>query len=254
MLVICNGAVKSGSTWLYNILFELRDFVRPPEHYLTEASRRRTRNPCIQPELLETFLRDEDIVGTDYLSKNHVGRPEHRDLLMSNPHVFVFDIERDVRDMVVSSYYDDCNRNGYQGSFREHYWEHGRYLAYDVIRYHDNWRNSGDHFLMVSYEGLHNDFAAQVRPIAAMLGVELDDQAVEQLREKTSMGSLRKRYQDESLYKDDKFFRKGQVGDWQNHFDAEISADILAIEKKGIGQFDRRLLGKKLRDVLARIR
>ncbi len=250
MLVICNGAVKSGSTWLYNILYELMDFDRPPNDYLSDASRQRTRNPCIRPDALAEFLQTVDIVNNDYLSKNHIGRAEHRNLLMANEHVFVFDIERDVRDMVVSSYYDDCNRNGYPGSFQDHYWEHGRYIADDVTRYHDRWRGAGERFLMISYEGLHQDFASQVAPIARMLSVELSTEAMAVLQEKTSMGSLRKRYQNEELYKDDKFFRKGVVGDWENHFDAAIASDIESIVRKGIGAFDRRLLGKKLRRVL----
>ena len=199
MLVVCNGAVKSGSTWLYNILYGLKKFSRPPDHYLTTASRQRAHNPCIRPDLLKCFLKDEDIVNNHYLSKNHLGRIEYRDLLMNNHSVFVFDIDRDIRDIVVSSYYDDCNRNGYRGSFKEHYWESGRYLAHNVIKYHEIWRDAGDHFLMVSYEGLHQNFATEVEPVARLLGVELDDDAMSALQEKTSIGSLRKKYQDEDL-------------------------------------------------------
>ena len=253
MLVICNGAVKSGSTWLYNILYDLKDFCRPPDEYLTDASRKRARNPCIRPDMLTSFLDQEDIIEKNYLSKNHIGRSEYRDQLIANKNVFIFDIERDVKDMVVSSYYDDCNRNGYQGSFSDYYWEHGRYLACDVIRYHDTWRDAGERFLMISYEELHRDFARQVAPIAQMLGVELDAGAIEALREKTSIGSLRKRYQDEELYKKDKFFRKGTIGDWENHFDDAITHDITTIQQKGIGPLDLRSLGKKVRRVLRRL-
>ena len=254
MLVICNGAIKSGSTWLYNILYELKTFSRPPSHYLTEASRRRSRNPCIDPTRLAEFLDREDVSHNDYLSKNHIGRIEHRDLLMSNASVYVFDIERDVRDMVVSSYYDDCNRNGYQGSFQDYYWEQGRYVADEVIRYHDKWRGAGSRFLMVSYEGLHQDFAQQVEAIAKTLSIHLTQDAIAAIRDKTSIGSLRNRYKDEKLYQDDKFFRKGVVGDWQNHFDGAIAADIEAIQRKGIGRFDVRRLRRRVRHTLSRLR
>lgn len=253
MLVICNGAIKSGSTWLYNILFNLLDFVRPPEHYLTENSRRRKKNPCIQPAMLESFLENEDIVTTNYLSKNHIGRQEHRELLTGNPNVFVFDIERDVRDMVVSAYYDECNRNGYQGDFAGYYWNTGRFVADEVIRYHATWKNSGERFCMVSYEGLHADFAGEVRRIASTLKLTLDTHAVTALQEKTSIVSLRTRYQDENLYKGDRFFRKGVVGDWKNHFDAAMTKDIGNIEANGIGPLDRRYLTKKFSRVCRRI-
>lgn len=254
MLVICNGAIKSGSTWLYNILYELREFKRPPDHYLTDASRQRTRNPCIRPSQFSSFLESEDIQNNDFMSKNHLGQPWHRDLLMSNDNVFVFDIERDIRDVVVSSYYDDCNRHGYQRSFSDFYWDRGRYKADEVLRYHDTWRHAGSRFLMVSYAGLHRDFSAEVLPMTRMLDVELDADGLLALQEKTSMGSLRKRYQDEELYKNDKFFRKGIVGDWQNHFDDAMIADIAAIQQGGIRSLDRRLLGKKFRRALNKIR
>lgn len=253
MLVICNGAIKSGSTWLYNILFNLADFKRPPEHYLTDNSRKREKNPCIQPLLVERFLAEEDIATRNYLSKNHIGRPEHRDLLMANPDVFVFDIERDVRDMVVSAYYDECNRNGYKGEFHRYYWDTGRYVADEVIRYHATWKNAGKRFCMVSYEMLHADFTNEVTRIAATLGLLLDAQTIESLRETTTIGSLRKRYQDEPLYKEDKFFRKGIVGDWKNHFDPKMTRDVERIEMGGIGSLDRHLIARRCRDTLARL-
>lgn len=253
MLVICNGAIKSGSTWLYNILFEFAKFQRPPEHYLTEGSRKRTKNPCIQPEMLKTFIASENIASIDFLSKNHIGQPTHRDVLLRSEHVYVFDIERNVRDMTVSSYYDECNRNGYNGGFVDYYWESGRYIADEVIRYHDLWRNSGPRFCMVSYEKLHSDFSSEVARMASALGLSLDRAAIKDLREKTSMGALRKRYEDESLYQADKFFRKGIVGDWENHFDASMRKDIGAIEMRGVRALDRRLLTKRMRSVVQRM-
>lgn len=242
MLVICNGAIKSGSTWLYNILINLVPCERPPEKYLTANSRKRQNNPCIRPEMLEQFLSTEDFRSTDYISKNHLGRPEHRDLLLQHEHVFVFDIERDIRDVVVSSYYDDRNRNGYKGSFSQYYWESGRYVADQVIRYHDVWRNSGPRFHMVSYESLHLDFHSAASRIAAVFGMELDDRRIQVLHEKTSMGQLRKDYQDDPLYKGERFFRKGIIGDWQNHFDASMADDIEKVKQHGFGPLDWRRL------------
>ncbi|MCB1679175.1 MAG: sulfotransferase domain-containing protein [Halioglobus sp.] len=246
MLVISNGAIKSGSTWLYNILFNLAAFERPPDQYLTINSKVRQRNPCIQPEMLAQFLENEDIASTHYLSKNHIGRAEYRDLLRSNPDVAVFDIERDVRDMVVSAYYDECNRNDYRGDFGAYYWHIGRYVVDEVNRYHDLWRTFGDNFCMVSYERLHTDFAAEVKRIARVLGVAADDDTIASVHEKTSITSLRNRYQDETLYAGEKFFRKGVVGDWKHHLDSAMLRDISKIQNKGIGAFDGRRLLKKL--------
>ncbi|MDZ7829177.1 MAG: sulfotransferase domain-containing protein [Halofilum sp. (in: g-proteobacteria)] len=157
--------------------------------------------------------------------------------------MFVFDIERDVRDVVVSSYYDMRNRHGYTGSFARYYWREGRFTADWVSRYHALWRNAGPRFCMVSYEGLHEDFASEIERIAEVLGLSPDPKRIEQLRQQTSIGSLRKRYEDQPLYQGDRFFRKGVVGDWRNHFDAAMTRDIEHIEAHGIGPLDwRRLL------------
>ena len=83
MLVICNGAIKSGSTWLYNILFNLLEFERPPERYLTDGSRKRKEAPCIQPDRPACFLENQGIASYEYLFKNHLAQPESRDLVMA---------------------------------------------------------------------------------------------------------------------------------------------------------------------------
>jgi hypothetical protein len=253
MLVICNGAIKSGSTWLYNILINLVGAQRPPEQYLTENSRKRTRNPCIRPDMLSLFLEKEDFHSTHYISKNHLGSKEHRDLLIDRENIYIFDIERQVRDMVVSAYFDARNRSGYEHDFRHYYWKEGRYLAAEVIRYHALWRNAGPRTCTVSYEELHADFGSEVRRVASVLGIALDQQRVDKLRDETSLGQLRKRYQDEPLYAGDKFFRKGVVGDWENHFDPAMTRDIASIEQHGIGPMDRHALLHRMQQLLRRV-
>ena len=251
MLVICNGAAKSGSTWLHNILIRLVEFERPPNEYLTRNSRQRTTNPCIRPDRLADFLSREDFRSRDYISKNHLGREQHRDLLLAHAEVFVFGIERNIRDVVVSAYHDTRNRHGYSGSFSDYYWREGRFTADEVIRYHRVWRGAGPRFCMASYEALHGDFASEARRIGATLGIAIEQERAEALREQTSIGRLRKRYADEALYRGERFFRKGVVGDWQNHFDPAMVRDIERIESSGIGPLDwrgwRRRISAELR-------
>ena len=109
MLLVCNGAQKSGSTWLYNILTSLMRCERPDQRYLTNNS----SHPCIRPDLLGEYLESEDYISNDYITKNHLANPKYRDLLLSNRDVYVFDIERDPKDVAVSLYYDECNRHGH---------------------------------------------------------------------------------------------------------------------------------------------
>ncbi len=235
MLVICNGAIKSGSTWLFNILSNLRPFSRPDDQYLTLNNE---RHPCIRPDMLRRFLSAEDYVANDYLSKNHLSDAKHRDMLALNSHVYVFDIERDPKDVIVSNYYHDCFRNGYSRDFSRYYWEVGRDVAASLACYHDLWRNIGPRAYTTSYENLHSAFAEEVRCIANVLNVDVSDHDIERIKEETSLRQLRSQYQSEPKFEGEKFFRKGEIGDWKNHFDEAMLVDIEKIERGGIGAFD----------------
>jgi hypothetical protein len=92
MLIVCNGAIKSGSTWLYNILTRLVECEHPPAQYLTGRS---SKSPCLRPDMFESFLRSEDYHVRNFISKNHLAEEKFRQLFQADVDVFIFDIERD---------------------------------------------------------------------------------------------------------------------------------------------------------------
>ena len=95
-----------------------------------------------------------------------------------------------------------------------------------VQRYHRLWNTGSPQVYTASYERLHSDFAGQVREIAAFLGVTASDEQIARLHSETSLDALRARYGEGAA--NNKFFRKGVVGDWQNHLTPDIEADIVA--------------------------
>lgn len=219
MLIVCNGAFKSGSTWLYNIVRELTGGEAPPVEYLNPE----WRNPSIDPAKLDALLaalRPSD----NFVVKNHFNSREQRDSLLAHPDVRVLNITRDLRDMLVSAYYHVRRVNGYDGDFTRYYWETGRATMLSVDRYHRLWKVVSPKVYTASYERLHADFGGQVREIAAFLSVPATDEQIARLRGETSLDALRQRYGEAEA--GDKFFRKGVVGDWQNHLTPEIKADI----------------------------
>lgn len=219
MLIVCNGAFKSGSTWLYNIVRELTGGEAPPAEYLNPE----WRNPSIDPAMLHTLL--AALKPSDhFVVKNHFNTREQRDALLAHPDVRVLNITRDLRDMSVSAYYHARRINGYDGDFTRYYWETGRATLLSVDRYHRLWKVRSPQVYTASYERLHNDFEGQVRDIAAFLGVTVTDGQIADLQRETSLNALRQRYGETEA--NDKFFRKGVVGDWQNHLTPEIQADV----------------------------
>lgn len=219
MLIVCNGAFKSGSTWLYNIVRELTHGEAPPAEFLNPE----WRNPSIDPAKLKALLAALK-PSDNFVVKNHFNTREQRDTLLAHPDVRVLNITRDLRDMSVSAYYHVRRVNGYEGDFTRYYWETGRATLLSVDRYHRLWQVASPKAYTASYERLHADFAGQVREIAAFLGVTATDDQLARLQGETSLNALRQRYGETEA--DDKFFRKGVVGDWQNHLTTEIKADI----------------------------
>lgn len=220
LLIVSNGAFKSGSTWLFNILRELTACPPPPPEY-TKAG---WGNPSIAPDRLADLLAHMDAHGGRYLSKNHLRKPAQRDLLLSRPYVRVLDIERDIRDVVVSAYYHDRRKKGYTGAFDRYFVERGYKKARFVTRYHELWAVGSPQVYCASYERLHSDFDAEVARIAAFVGVALDPPTLERVRQATTLDALRESYGEQD--KAERFFRKGITGDWQNHFTPALLAEL----------------------------
>ncbi len=234
MLVISNGAFKSGSTWLYNILRCMTGFPPPPEEFLNPN----WVNPSIDPEKLTKFLKEVDFSHKNYLCKNHFGGKYQRDLLLASPNVFILDIKRDIRDVVVSAYYHH-RRKGYDESFKNYYWKKGKKVANFVSSYQRNWDVQSTKILIASYEKLHSDFNSETKKIGDFLGIQVSDQLSEQIKTETTLDSLRNRYGESDQSDDSKFFRKGVIGDWQNHFDAKMDQDLEKVQKFSLSHSDK---------------
>lgn len=234
MLVVANGAFKSGSTWLFHILRHIIPDLMPlPSEY---ANRPGWNSTSIPPEQLANFLESIDYASTNYLCKEHLGKPIYRDLLLSYQNVFVFNIERDLRDVLVSAYFHFQRDISYKGTFRDFYWEKGRRVADDVRRYHLTWSIASPQIYTSSYKKLQHGFQDEVGSIAKFLGIELSQEKIEEIRVQTSLEELKKKFEGD---KNKGFYRKGIVGDWKGYFDEQMLEDIVKIEANGLNRFDR---------------
>jgi hypothetical protein len=183
---------------------------------------------------IEALLRDERHQGV-YLSKSHLYLPEVVRALLRYENLRVLNIKRDFRDVVVSAYYHYCRTRRVKMTFDRYYWRIGRYRIVEIMDYHRAW-NAGDpaRVLLTSYERLQSDFESEVRRLAGFLGVGLDERTIEDIRERTSLESLRHQRGEDDKPEEERFFRKGIVGDWKNHFTDAQMQDFERIKREGL--------------------
>ncbi len=223
MLIISNGAFKSGSSWLYRILCVMTGFAPLPEKYLNPE----WRNPSIHPEKLRDLLTELDCQKQNYICKNHFGKRIQRDLILSHSDIFVISITRDIKDVVVSAYYYFQRQENNTESFEEYYWSRGRKVAQSVINYNTLWDVSAANLYVTSYENLKNDFDLELINFANTLKIQIDQDKIELIKQETQS------------QKKGGHFRKGIIGDWKNHFSHAMLRDINKIQEKGINHFTK---------------
>jgi len=132
MLIICNGAFKSGSSWLHAILVELTivkklNLEKVPIKYTNDVNSPTT----IVESQLSNFLIVEDFISNNYLTKSHLFKKQTLKKTYSENVKFLF-IERDMRDAIVSHYFHIQNKYRNKISFSMYYFFVGRYKAYEI--------------------------------------------------------------------------------------------------------------------------
>uniref|UniRef100_H2YSR0 Sulfotransferase n=1 Tax=Ciona savignyi TaxID=51511 RepID=H2YSR0_CIOSA len=104
----------------------------------------------------------------------------------------------------------------------------GEYYLDHLLTWHEH-RND-ENVLFVVYEDMKKDPAKQIKRIADFLEVEISKEDILKVAEATSFQTMKK--DTNSILKDMNFFRKGQVGDWKNHFTVAQSERIDSMVKE----------------------
>nr|CRH05368.1 Putative alcohol sulfotransferase [Candidatus Magnetococcus massalia] len=84
------------------------------------------------------------------------------------------------------------------------------------------WQATGLPIIYTRYEDLIHNKAESSRRLARFLGAEIDDNTIEQVLEETAFSAPSKTLIAEK--QPDRFKRKGQSGDWQNHFTTDMKS------------------------------
>ena len=251
MLIICNGAFKSGSTWLHAIveaILNLRsiELSEIPDHYGPQSS----PVPRLKEKTLAAFIAAEDIEQKNYLTKVHF----FADSVLSKTYPesvrFLF-VERDLRDAIVSHYHHFSIYRKIKLSFASYYWLVGRFKAYEIWLFNTRAKKyfSDDRFFL--YAAMKADPGAAIQRVCNLLGLaELNAAEVEQVISQTSLDAMRKqaeqgdrRYYHETGADNSKLFRKGLVGEYKRNFGDRELGDIENIMQGRFSAFSRGIYG-----------
>jgi hypothetical protein len=161
-------------------------------------------------------------------------------------------VARNPKDVAISTYFHNQSKGGYEGTWEEHF---QLFLNSDVGfgSYFDHvlpwWQASqkDKNILFMKYEDMKQDHAGNVAKLASFLDIQADSQLIDTV---VNLSSFRSMKSNENTNFDwvpqkadkPKHFRKGDIGDWQNHFSAEQNQqmdDLFMKKMKGSGlQFD----------------
>jgi hypothetical protein len=228
MLLILNGAPKGGSTWLVLIVQAMRSLKRIPDAYQDPQW---SNSSIDEPKVVE-FLGKVDFAHQHYFCKQHwVNEGDIAVLnLLTIPNLKMVNIIRDVRDVLVSRYFHDLRLNLTQvDNIEDYYVAVGKQNMQQYMEYHISWHSSQQKLqpFLCSYEQFHENFADHLRELIDYLGLSstIGEREITEIEEKTSFSSRKETGTG-------KFFRKGIVGDWENHLSQAIVEDLkqMAIE------------------------
>lgn len=247
MLIICNGAFKSGSSWLHAIVVELIavkkiNLFKVPVKYTNDINSPTT----IVESKLKLFIENEDYDFKNYLTKSHFLDDNTLKMNFSD-NIRILSIERDIRDAVVSHFYHIKNNYRLNLSFSVYYFLLGRYKSYEIMLFNLRCKKYIGDSNFFYFSDLKNNFEATVKEIALVIGINsLSIKELGVIKERTSLFSLRqdlkKGYSKYYPSKRDdawKLFRQGRIGGWRDYFSMYQLNDINKIENGYLSVFGK---------------
>jgi len=227
---------KTGTTWMMNIVRELLYFNEPKMKKISHA----LDNPAIRylefgtrekyeimdklawkPRMLVTHMAP-DLLNMDTYQKAGVKIIQcyrnPKDTLVSQFH-YMLKVTEGRREQYPQYFPEDFNvyidrilsgkalTNGMNGEWYPHF----------LLRWNDYKKLNEDKFFRVSYEELKKDSFFHIKNIAKFLELDLSDDDIQQVNERTSFNNLK----NDSVRKQVGLFRKGEIGDFKNYLSHE---------------------------------
>ncbi|KAK5599442.1 Sulfotransferase 6B1 [Crenichthys baileyi] len=227
---------KCGFNWMVGVMKKI----------IAEATQ--MKNESKMPPLIEFFGPEVLKAMNEAPSPRFLGTHLHPDNMPASFNekktkmVVVF---RNPKDTLVS-YYHFCNNNPVLPSVES--WDSffSQFMKGDVAwgSYFDHalaWNKKIDdpNVLVVTYEDLKQDLSAGIHQISSFIGFSLTDNQVQQIAGASTFSAMKESSVNSHGNMGNVIFRKGEVGDWKNHFTPEQSKEMDET-------FNKHLAGTKL--------
>jgi len=231
------GLPKSGTTWVEKMLSSFPGFheMLIPEVAAHELATGGSHDFELPEDM---FSRFKDML---VLTKMHCHGSVHNAEVLRRAGVRYVVLFRDLRDVAVSNYFYVCNTPWhpeyplYQGrSVEEGLTTFAERTLPGYVAWVRGWQanREPERSLVFRYEDLLEDDLGCLRQMAALFELPGDDEELRQIAERNSFKAMsggRERGQESGS----SFQRKGEAGDWKNHFTPELRD----IYKREIGAF-----------------
>ena len=183
----------------------------------------------IGKHLVNFFNSNDSLDSPLWISKSHIFQEEiMNDILINQNNIKIINIDRDIKDIIVSHYHHLLNSKKISGDFKSYFSKWGKYKAKQCIDYKRAW---GDYdCLKLKYSDLINSNRKTIIKMAKYLDINIDDDKILSIQNETDIDNLRINSKRKNLNEENWFYRKGKIGDWKNFFDNEMILKIQSIE------------------------
>ena len=225
-LILSNGNFKSGSTWVTAIAHEIHNYRNIDFPYAFQNPK---HSNWINRFRIEDFLNNEKSNIRDiWISKSHIFQERIiNEIMINQDNIKVINIDRDIKDVLVSHYHHLINAKKIKGDFKNYFYKWGMFKAKQILDYRIAWKDYD--CLKLKYEDLLEKNQETIQKIAKYLKTELNKDQVLKIQRETNIDNLRENLDRKYLNEEKWFFRKGKKGDWQNYFDDEMISKINSI-------------------------
>ncbi|MFL2573908.1 MAG: sulfotransferase domain-containing protein [Flavobacteriales bacterium] len=225
-LILSNGNFKSGSTWVTAIAHEIYNYRNID---FPHAFQNPKHTNWINRFRIEDFLNNEkSTIRNIWVSKSHIFQERIiNEIMINQDNIKVINIDRDIKDVLVSHYHHLINAKKIKGDFKKYFYKWGMYKAKQILDYRIAWKDYD--CLKLKYEDLLEKNHDTIQQIAKYLKTDLNKDQVIKIHRETNIDNLRANLDRKYLNEEKWFFRKGKKGDWQNYFDDEMISKINSI-------------------------